>query len=181
MVVKTRFGVTLWFIISVPLVFWDSMFLLMRPRSMEGGDLHFLWKPYAFYQTVDLNYSVKALEEGTGFPSAQALLSIVEGFMNIGYLYLAHVKSTPVAPLLGFAGALMTLSKTALYWLQEYYCDGCSIKHNSLDVLIPFWAIPMGLWLVVSAYVVWRLGKDITTALHVADREGKKDISRKKD
>ena len=41
--------------------------------------------------------------------------------MNIGYLYLAHVAGSPAAPLLGFASAVMTLSKTVLYWLQEYY------------------------------------------------------------
>ena len=54
----------------------------------------------------------------------EALLNIVENFMNIGYLYLAHVTGSPAAPLLGFASAVMTLSKTVLYWAQEYYCGG---------------------------------------------------------
>jgi len=178
MAVKTHRLVSLWFAVTIPLVFWDSLYLLMRPRSMEGGDLHRFWKPYAFYQTVDLNYGLKAYEEGHGFPSAQALLSIVENFMNIGYLYLAHVKSTPSAPLLGFASAAMTLSKTALYWLQEYYCGGCSIRHNNLDILVFVWAIPMSLWLIGPVYVMSRLGADISAALHISG-SAKKEISGK--
>ena len=57
-------------------------------------------------------------------PYYTAALNIVETFMNLGYLYLAHIAATPVAPLLGFASAVMTLSKTVLYWAQEYYCGG---------------------------------------------------------
>lgn len=73
-----------------------------------------------------------------------ALLNVVENCMNIGYLYLAHVKGSPSAALLGFASAVMTLSKTALYWLQEYYCSGCSVGHNTLKDLIVLWVIPNG-------------------------------------
>ena len=73
-----------------------------------------------------------------------AALNIVENFMNIGYLYLAHVAGSPAAPLLGFASAVMTLSKTVLYWLQEYYCGGCAVGHNDLQTLIVYWIIPNG-------------------------------------
>lgn len=64
--------------------------------------------------------------------------------MNIIYLYLAHVVGTPVASVVGFASAVMTLSKTVLYWLQEYYCNGCSVGHNSMKDLIILWVIPNG-------------------------------------
>lgn len=59
-----------------------------------------------------------------------ALLNVIEVILNIEYLYLRHTsprsqrKGSNVvqyhghAPLVGFASALMTLSKTALYWLQ---------------------------------------------------------------
>lgn len=56
--------------------------------------------------------------------SCTAALNVVETLMNLGYLFLAHIAPTPVAPLLGFASAVMTLSKTVLYWAQEYYCGG---------------------------------------------------------
>jgi hypothetical protein len=67
-----------------------------RPRSMVGGDLHWIWEPYGLYQEVDYVryissiecgwgtnydrnigacgrqvYGVKALQENSGFPSAQ--------------------------------------------------------------------------------------------------------------
>ena len=64
--------------------------------------------------------------------------------MNIAYLYLAHVAGSPAAPLLGFASATMTLSKTVLYWLQEYYCGGCAVGHNDLQTLVVYWIIPNG-------------------------------------
>lgn len=61
-----------------------------------------------------------------------ALLNVIEVLLNLEYLYLRHTsprseRSKPKssvaryhghAPLVGFASALMTLSKTALYWLQ---------------------------------------------------------------
>ena len=67
-----------------------------RPRSMVGGDLHWIWEPYGLYQEIDYVraslqfecgcgalttsviwvgerqvYGVKALQENSGFPDAQ--------------------------------------------------------------------------------------------------------------
>jgi hypothetical protein len=63
-----------------------------------------------------------------------ALLNVIEVILNVEYLYLRHTsprserksRSSVVryhghAPLVGFASALMTLAKTALYWLQGEY------------------------------------------------------------
>ncbi|CCM00461.1 uncharacterized protein FIBRA_02494 [Fibroporia radiculosa] len=180
MAVRTHLLVSLWFALTIPVIFWDATYLFLRPRSMVGGDLHHFWKPYALYQEVDYIYGVKAYEEGDGFPNAQSLLNIVENLMNIAYLYLAHVKGSSIAPLVGFASAVMTLSKTILYWLQEYYCNGCSVGHNSLQDLIVLWVIPNGLWLLVPSIIIWRLGKDISGALRLADRAAKKELSGKK-
>ena len=106
---------------------------------------------------------MKALEENNGFTSAQckpssssymystcliflptALLNLVETSLNLAYIYLAHVSSWSGAPLIGFASATMTLSKTALYWAQEYYCGGCAVGHNTWDNLLLYWALPNG-------------------------------------
>ncbi len=74
-----------------------------RPRSMVGGDLHWIWKPYSLYQEIDYVrhissiwvrgigtnddrnvwtrrrqvYGVKALQENDGFPNAQCKLPFV--------------------------------------------------------------------------------------------------------
>ncbi|OBZ78318.1 hypothetical protein A0H81_02264 [Grifola frondosa] len=153
--------------------------LFLASALNEGGDLHWLWKPYALYQEVDYIYGLKAYEGGDGFTNAQSLLNIVENFMNIAYLYLAHVVGTPVAPLVGFASAVMTLSKTVLYWVQEYYCNGCSVGHNSLQVLVVYWIIPNGLWLVIPSFIIWQFGKDIVASLRVAEKVAAKEVSGK--
>ena len=64
--------------------------------------------------------------------------------MNIDYLYLAHIQASPVAPLIGLISVVMTLSKTVLYWLQEYYCGGCSVGHNDFYTLFVYWIVPNG-------------------------------------
>lgn len=138
---------------------------------MKGGDLHWMWKPYAIYQEIDYIYGVKTYEEGHGFTNAQSLLNVVETLLNILYLFQAHVVASPAAPLIGFASAVMTLSKTVLYWAQEYYCNGCSVGHNNIYDLVVFWIIPNGLWLIVPSFVIWRLGKDINTSLRVASKK----------
>lgn len=118
--------------------------------------------------------------------------------MSLTYVYLAHVSGWSPAPLIGFAAVTMTLSKTILYWLQEYYCGFCAIGHNTMSDLIIYWIIPNGyvcsffigltrhngsfrcrLWIVVPSLIVVRLGKDIAASLHVAERATTKAASGK--
>ncbi|KZT25890.1 hypothetical protein NEOLEDRAFT_1064358 [Neolentinus lepideus HHB14362 ss-1] len=171
---KIHTWISLWFLLTTPVIFWDASYCFMRPRSMKGGDLHWIWKPYEIYQEVDYVYGVKALQEGDGFPNAQSFLNVVETLFNILYIYLVHLSPSPTAPLIGFASATMTLSKTALYWLQEYYCAGCSVGHNNLIDLIVYWVIPNGLWLVFPSLIVYQLGKDISGALRASAVPAKK-------
>jgi hypothetical protein len=105
---------------------------------------------------------VKALQDGDGFTNAQgtpagslvhiyraessiiAFMNVIETLLNICYLWAAHISNWTPAPTIGFAAAVMTLSKTVLYWMQEYYCNGCSVGHNSMQVLLVYWVIPNG-------------------------------------
>lgn len=116
-----------------------------------------------------------------------ALLNVIETLLNATYLYLAHVAAWPPATLVGFAAAVMTLSKTVLYWAQEYYCGYCMIGHNSAWNLVTLWIIPNGcvhtrfktkmcihiqnaarLWIVIPGFIVARLGKDLAQSLNFA-------------
>ncbi|KAG6820872.1 hypothetical protein H0H93_010216 [Arthromyces matolae] len=133
----------------------------MRPRSMVGGDLHWIWKPYELYEKVDYVYGVKAYENGEGFAGAagitntlirhsftllnaylKAVLNVLEISMNLIYLFLVYIKVSDVAPLFGYTGAVMTLAKTILYTSQEYFCSGCSTGHNDPSVAFFFWIMP---------------------------------------
>jgi hypothetical protein len=72
------------------------------------------------------------------------VLNLVETALNVFYLYLAHVAKYPAASVVGFMSVTMTLSKTVLYWLQEYYCNFCAIGHNDLKTIVVYWIIPNG-------------------------------------
>ncbi|GJJ12898.1 hypothetical protein Clacol_007144 [Clathrus columnatus] len=135
--------VTAWFLITTPVILWDA-----GPRSMVGGDLHWIWKPYALYQEIDYVYGVRALENNEGFTNAQSFMNIVETALNLYYLYLTHIVESPSAPVYGFASIVMTFGKTALYHLQE-------------------------LWLVVPAYVISVLGKEISASLQFSAKAKK--------
>ncbi len=114
----------LWMAISLPLVIWDTIYVLGRPLTMEGGSLHWpLWVPYQLYGEVDHVYGWKAFNAGNGFTSAQGFLNLVETSMYFWYLakiynggaWKASGRQGAQATLIGFSAAVMTLSKTVLY------------------------------------------------------------------
>jgi len=168
MAVKTYSWVSLWFLLTAPVILWDVGYCFMRPRSMKGGDLHWIWSPYAIYQEVDLVYGLPALLEGDGFTNAQSLLNVFETILNLTYLYYAHVVGWAPATLIGFTSASLTLAKTVLYWLQEYFCNYCAVGHNSFSDLVIYWIIPNGFWLLVPSLIIVRLGKDLIESLDLA-------------
>jgi len=146
---------------------------------MKGGDLHWIWAPYALYQEIDYVYGLPSLQRGDGFTNAQSLLNVMETLMNLTYLYLAHVAKWPPATIVGFAAVVMTLSKTILYWAQEYYCGFCAVGHNNAWDLFTLWIIPNGLWIVVPTFIVVQLGKDLIESLDFASQKSAKVTSGK--
>ncbi|KAI1433397.1 hypothetical protein GGR50DRAFT_668847 [Xylaria sp. CBS 124048] len=185
--VHTPSAITLfWLAISVPLVIWDSGYVLMRPRTMPGGDLHWpLWAPYALYGEIDHVYGWKAFNSNNGFTSAQGFLNVIETLLYI-YYALAYFqnavsvggkkvivgRTAAIAVLVAFSAAIMTLSKTVLYWMCEYYSGFDNIGHNSLQDLIFLWIIPNGAWLVGPSIMIYELGGEMVNNL--AARAGPK-------
>ncbi|KAI1074484.1 hypothetical protein F5B20DRAFT_586238 [Whalleya microplaca] len=172
-----------WLAVSLPLVIWDSGYVLLRPHTMEGGRLHWpLYAPYKLYGEVDHVYGWKAWEAGNGFTGAQGALNVLETAMYLVYvaIYLRTAKKTAtgvsvlsgrpaaVAVLTAFSAAVMTLSKTVLYWLNEYYSGFDNIGHNSIQDLIPLWIIPNGAWLIFPSYMIYALGSEIINGLAIA-------------
>jgi len=132
---------------------------------MEGGDLAWLWKPYVFYGTVDKLYGWESFNRKDGFTGAQSAMNVVETALNVVYMYIE--STSPVAPLVGFTAASLTLAKTMLYWLQEYFCGYCAVGHNGLFNLVVAWMIPNGAWLVAPAVIMYILGRDLVTSLRL--------------
>jgi hypothetical protein len=135
----------IWLMISLPLVIWDTGYVLLRPHSMPGGWLHWpIWSPYGLYGKVDYIYGWKAFDAHNGFTAAQGLLNLIETIVYLYYLYILYTYGTPspapgrgapksakvgflgeqryltgkmagVAVMVLYSGAMMTLSKTVLY------------------------------------------------------------------
>ncbi|KAI2642668.1 hypothetical protein GGS21DRAFT_186020 [Xylaria nigripes] len=178
----------IWLAISLPLVIWDCGYVLLRPRSMPGGDLHWpLWTPYALYGEIDHVYGWKAFNADTGFTGAQGLLNVVETLMYIYYAMVYYQnaviidsrkvivgRKAALAVLVGFSAAVMTLSKTVLYWLCEYFSGFDNIGHNKLEDLILLWIIPNGAWLIAPTIMIYNLGSEMVNNL-AAGSSAKRD------
>ena len=131
-----------------------------------------LWKPYALYGVVDYMYGFPAWNARNGFTSAQGVLNLIESagyvvylwmigkygkdqdlvqgrgapsFKTIGWIGKARIvdsKEAGLAVLIGFSAAVMTVSKTILYGLNEYFSGFDNIGHNDISSLIFLWIIP---------------------------------------
>lgn len=206
----------IWLAISLPLVVWDTGYVLLRPYSMPGGALHGPWKPYALYGTIDYVYGFKAWDAREGWTAAQGWFNAVETIAYFGYLYLVYTHGRPEkrqgrgapdksalgrlralgesrtiygktatwAVLLGYSTALLTFSKTVLYWLREALSgrsilfhrdraadvasDFSGIGHNDAVTLFFLWVIPNGLWLIFPVYMMYVFGMEILEGLGAA-------------
>ena len=141
----------LWLVISLPLVIWDTGYVLLRPYSMPGGKLHKpIWSPYELYGKVDHTYGWPAYNAGSGFTSAQGSMNLIETIGYIWYLSVvisrlqgvkqgdskwmalltgkhSGVKGAERAVTMCFAVCVMTVSKTVLY---------CKYPFHSLSYLL---------------------------------------------
>ncbi|KAI9645855.1 hypothetical protein NHQ30_005290 [Ciborinia camelliae] len=186
----------IWLAFSLPLVAWDAGYCMLRPHSMPGGSLHWpIWTPYELYGRVDYIYGWKAFNEHNGFTGAQTFMNVVESLMYYYYLYIIYAygkssaaqgrgatknsavpgeqrvvdgKMGALAVLVGYSAALMTFSKTVLYWLNEYYSDFGNIGHNSIPDLIFLWIIPNSAWIFVPGYIIYLTGSEILQGLAIA-------------
>ncbi|KAF8813414.1 hypothetical protein BYT27DRAFT_7180912 [Phlegmacium glaucopus] len=158
--------ISLWFLVTAPIILWDAGYVLMRPRSMEGGDLRWFWTGFEMFERIDHVYSVKGYHDRAGFAPAAAISNLIETSLNLAYLYTVHISPNDIAPLFGFSGASLTLLKTTIWVLQEYYCGGCSLagKDHLLDTF-KFWVCPNIVWFSLCTLIVARLGGDISTSL----------------
>jgi hypothetical protein len=136
----------------MPLVLWDTLYILLRPHTMAGGAIQWpLWKPYEIYASIDHVYGWPGWEKKDGFGGAQGVLNAVELVLYGLYALIMYNHSTSAAGgtglqleegcgkwlaggrkvrgnvgnralIIGFAAAVMTLSKTVLYCEYTRQC-----------------------------------------------------------
>ncbi|KAJ5894172.1 hypothetical protein N7495_005863 [Penicillium taxi] len=187
---------TIWLVISVPVVLWDAGYVMLRPHSMPGGQFHSpIWTPYALYGKIDFIYGWPAFNANNGFTAAQTALNLVETAGYAYYLWIVYIHGETgnssrgahkpkkgilwlltdekvvvghigaVALLISYTASAMTLCKTLLYWLNEYFSNFGNIGHNPPITLICCWIIPNGLWIIFPAYNLYILGTEILNSL----------------
>ncbi|KAF2857909.1 hypothetical protein K470DRAFT_222426 [Piedraia hortae CBS 480.64] len=189
--------ILLWLCLSLPLVAWDTGYILFRPLSMPGGSLHFLWKPYALYGKIDHLYGIKAWEAHNGWTTTQGCFNACETGAYLWYLFLMYSygragdgkcvdgkkerdgtitvegKVAAVAVLLGYSTSFMTFFKTVVYWGIEILSGFDNIGHNDFFRLVFLWIVPNGAWLVFPAYMMYTFGKEILQGLEAATKMDK--------
>ena len=131
-----------WLSIGIPLVIWDTIFILGRPHTFAGGAIAWpLWIPYELYGRVDPVYSPESYYNGLGWTGAQALGNVFETLAYFFYLWIVFTHGRKegkgpgmlgslgavgerrrvegmwgaVANLVGYTTFMVTLAKTVLY------------------------------------------------------------------
>ncbi|KAF1958369.1 hypothetical protein CC80DRAFT_408964 [Byssothecium circinans] len=194
----------LWIAISLPLVIWDALYILLRPHTMAGGKLQWpIWKPYEVYAAIDHLYGTPGWENKDGFGGGQGFLNAIEAVLYglYGMILYNHgefaergsgveagegVKGWLLggakvkgrkgnqALIIGFAAAVMTLSKTVLYYAVEYYSEFANVRHNDWPTLILFYGIMNGMWVIFPAYMTITFGADILAGLDAGTESSSK-------
>ena len=98
--------VTGWLVLSSIVVLWDVGFVLNRPRSMEGGDLAWIWAPYPNYYNVDRAYG----DVANPWIVAQTYGNIIESALNFLCVGM-HLSGSAGATPLMLITVVMTLWK----------------------------------------------------------------------
>jgi hypothetical protein len=173
---------------------------------MSGGWLQWpIWKPYEVYAAIDYVYGWPGYESGDGFGAAQSALNAIETVLYGLYLMIVYNHGVPTsagtgiqagqglssllaggrkvrgksgnrALIIGFAAAIMTLSKTVLYYFNEYYSGFKSVAHNDWFTLFLFYGVMNGLWVALPAYMTVVFSSDMVKALDIAaETSTKKD------
>ncbi|CAG7924076.1 unnamed protein product [Penicillium olsonii] len=168
-------ALTIWLLVSVPLVLWDASYVLLRPHSMPGGRFHSpVFTPYALYGTIDYIYGWPAFKARNGFTAAQTILNLVETAGYLWYLAIVYVYGTTVVSGRGSQqpskGLLWLLkgNKVVAGRLNEYFSGYDNVGHNDLVTLVIYWIIPNGAWLVFPSYNIYILGGEILSSIELA-------------
>ena len=139
-----------WLVLSTLIIEWDISFLLLRPWSLPGESLGFLWAPYTTYLSVDLSYG----DLDDSFVMAHAMMSALEVLIAVLALMLYASKRYRVATLLVFSTSLLTCAKTLLILLLECVSGFAHTGHTPLDVWLSVYFLPNIVWVVMPALVV---------------------------
>lgn len=152
--------ILVWFLVTIPIMLWDGLFILCRPASLPGGALDWIWGAYRPYLAVDLRYANPQNTLVVAFAWAnllEMLLSIV--------VCIRHVQHRSDAWLWAFTVALITLTKTFLYFGSEWTSGRANTGHAQLLSFLGLYVLLNGVWLFVPSLIVWKTGQQMALRL----------------
>jgi hypothetical protein len=137
----------LWFIVSSVTVVIDLTFVLGRPATLQATTPPYVW--WVLYTKHDKRYG----DMKDGWVVAQSWLNALEVAFQLIAVLASLLKINQFANKLALVVSTMTLYKTVIYFLIEYFEDYKFTKHNSEKDLMLMVVIPSGVWIVMSAIV----------------------------
>ncbi|KAL6066735.1 hypothetical protein QOT17_009319 [Balamuthia mandrillaris] len=147
-----------WLYVGSLIVLWDASYILLRPRTMKGGDLETFWYPYQTYILADKRYG----DLNDSFGIAQSWMNLVEVAICFIGLFQYH-KGNSSAPFYFFVSQLMCGAKTVLYFLTEV-CSGFEFTGHSLQQgdhlrFYTQFVLPSSFWVIFPLLVCISIGR----------------------
>lgn len=155
--------VWVWLLVSSLVVVFDSLFVVLRPRSFPEGDLGWLWGgvggPYEKYMSIDPRY--RDLSDGLGI--VQAWMNFPEVAVAL-YAFVA-ARGSPRVWVFLLLGSACTLWKTVVYLGADAVTGFESMASVSATDFWLVFVVPASFWLVFPAMVVRRSVAELGAAL----------------
>ncbi|KAH3839005.1 uncharacterized protein LOC127879452 isoform X2 [Dreissena polymorpha] len=155
---KMPMWMVIWFYATAIICTIDASFIVLRPHTLPGGSLHYLFFFYKYYIHTDQRYN----DVSDSYVYTQSLMNYAEVLLNIVTLFYHYRKSNLTKPL-AFTVSVMTFWKTVLYIAMFYelaggkdYRIGNTLLEEMLLVLIP-----NGIWLLLPGMCIVKLWRDM--------------------
>jgi hypothetical protein len=149
-------GTIAWFLIGGLICTFDGLFVLLRPRSLPGGDLATsgplapIFQGWHKYIEVDKRYA----DMDDAFVVLQSYLNMFE--IAVGFIAVALSLSgaRAMAHRVAIVISAITMEKTILYLALDYAEGLKYTKHNDTFTLVTMWLIPSCLWILFPLMVI---------------------------
>lgn len=158
-----------WLVVSSLVVIYDASYVLLRPATMEGGELFRYFSGYALYIKYDTLYGNLT----DSFVVIQSWLNLVE----VSLILAAVLLSLSACPIKKLVSALVVLAssafvfwKTVIYVLYSHDFTTEAVKNLTPDALLCF-VIPSSLWIIFPLLAVLTVIKNV--AAYVKGLNGK--------
>lgn len=142
-----------WYLVNLFVLIPDWMYIMLRPRSLEGGDLAYLFRILNIYARVDKLFS----DYKNKFVHYIYLLGTFDIAICF-YLWASFQRNaaTPAFAIACICREVFVSTKTALYLLYSF------------DFIAPRWRVPVylmnSLFVLLPAVIVWQVSRAILDA-----------------